>query len=153
MAVEMDRVGDDFLPRPGFTGNQHGRLGGGHLLNNFQQSDHRAALANDVLPVEFFSQPLFQIFVFPLQPVVFGRPGNGHLQLIEIQRFGQIIVCPFLQRLDGCLHRSISRHDDQGNGRIDLLDLFECFNARHVHHPDIHQNQIEGSFADFFHRD
>ncbi len=150
VAVYVERVGDELLARPGLPGDQNRDLRRSHLLHNLQKPGHRGTLPDDALPVEFFTEFFFEIFIFFFQRTVLRRPGNPDLQFVKIKRLGEIIVRTFFQCADRCFHRSVSRHEDYRNRRIDLPDLLECFDPGNVHHPDVHQNQIKSPPADFF---
>ena len=73
---------------------------------------------------------------------------HGKTQLIKIQRFGQVIIGPLLQGLDGRFDGGISRHDYHGYRRIKLFDLSQGFQTGDLDHPDIHQNQVKRFFMD-----
>ncbi len=81
--------------------------------------------------------------VFALEAGVIQRPPHGQAQIVEVQRFRQVVVGA---RLDGRHRRldvRIGGHDQDGNGRVVGADFFRRRNAGHAAHAHIHQHQIE----------
>ena len=65
------------------------------------------------------------------------------LQLIHLNRLGQIIFCSHLDGTDGILHGSISGHDDEGNVYPFSLHPFEQRYAVPLRKTDIGKDKIE----------
>jgi len=147
-AVEVDGPGDHLLARSRFAGDEDCGLRRGDLGYRFQEPHHGRGVADEVPAVEAAPQTFLQEGVFLPEAAVFHGPLHLQAQLVEIERFGQIVVGPFLDGLHGSLHGGEGRHDHHGNGGIDLLDTDQGLQAGDLQHPDIHEDQIEGRLAD-----
>ena len=68
---------------------------------------------------------------------------HGFAQLIEVDRFAEIVGRAFLQGLDRGGDGGKARHHDDGNLRRPPVDLLEKFNAVHPLHLQIGDYQID----------
>ena len=142
-AVEVDESRDHLLARPRFAGDEDRRLRGGDLGRGVQEPGHGGGAPDQVPPVEAVAQTLLQEAVLLLQAAVLHRPLQGQAEFVEIERLRQVVVGPLLERLHGRLHGGVGRHDDDGDRRVEGLDLGQRLEARNLDHPDVHQDQVE----------
>ena len=61
--IQMNRFGDQFLARPAFALQQHGRAAGRHLRDQIENLQHGLTLAHDVLKVVALLQSALQLNV------------------------------------------------------------------------------------------
>ncbi len=122
-AVEMDEPRDHLLARPRFAGDEDRRLRGGDLGGGVEEPGHGGGAADQVPPVEPLAEAFLQEAVLLLQMAVVHRPFQCEAELVEIEWFGQVVVGPLLERLDGRLHGGVGGHDDDGDRRVEGLDL------------------------------
>src|SRR5271168_2376863 len=73
-ASVVDRTRNEFLPRPGFSVNEHGRIRGSDLLDGVEYPQQRWTIAHDLLEVVLRAQFLSEINVLLLQPCL--QAGN-----------------------------------------------------------------------------
>jgi len=144
----MDRPGNHLLARSGFTRDHDGRLGGGHLRHRLQQGGHGPGASDEAPQVEPDAQTFPKPAVFLLQMPVFHGALHDQAQLIEVERFGQVVVSPLLQGFLCGFHGCVGRHDDHGNGRVECLDLGKGRQPRDLRHANVHEDQVEGPFMD-----
>ena len=71
---------------------------------------------------------------------------DGHVQLVEIDRFAHEVVGPELERGFDVVELRIGGDHDDGAGVAILLELIEHFDAAEVGHAHVEQDEI-GCFA------
>ena len=111
----MEGAGHQFLARAALAEDQHGRIGGRHLAQSFQQPLHRGTLPEQALARVHLS-PEFAVFL--RQPAVTHGALDRHAQLISGERLGQVVEGAFPHRVDRRGHGRMPRHDDHGQPRI-----------------------------------
>jgi len=148
LAVEMDGPGEHLLAGPRFAGDEDRGLRGGDLGHGFQEPHHDRGAADEVPTVEAGTQALFQQGVFLLEAAVFHGPFHLETQFVEVQGLLQIVVGPFLDGLHGGFQGGVGGHDDDRDGWIDGLDLHQGLQPGDLEHPDVHEDQVEGSLPD-----
>src|SRR5260370_32356350 len=70
--IVVNRVGDQFLSRPGFSAQQHGRICPRHLRYLFVDLAQRIPSAADVTEIVSLAQLLLQVYVFIQQALLVG---------------------------------------------------------------------------------
>src|SRR6202789_4268202 len=94
-ASVVDRARHEFLPRPGFSVNEHRRIRGSDLLDGVERPQQSWTIAHDLLEVVLRAQFLSEINVFPLQSCL--QAGNFLVGLHILNRQCNL-VRHFLQK-------------------------------------------------------
>ena len=88
------------------------------------------------------SKFLFQLSIFPAQPLSFlGLFQNQH-HLVGLKGFGDKIISPQLHRLYGRVNGAECRHHDNGRPVISGGGCLEKSNTIHFRHPDVTEDKI-----------
>jgi hypothetical protein len=72
---------------------------------------------------------------FNTSSLAFGDPADKHYELVEVDRFGEIIISPCLDGLDRGLNGAEGRHDDHREIGIDLARFIR--GPERVHPRDV----------------
>ena len=107
VAVEMQTARDQFLAGPAFALNQNGAVGVGDLINKAVNQLHFAAGTDDVFKFVFVLEFLPQVDVLAQRCLVIERALHRHLQLVDLEGFGNIIIRAHLHRFDCGLNRGV----------------------------------------------
>lgn len=95
-----------------FPRDQHGGIGGRDFLGEPLHELHFFRDADDPVEPELLLQARAQGAVVPGQLADLQCPGDHDLQLLIVDRLGDVVIGALLHRLDGRLHGSISRDDE-----------------------------------------
>ena len=94
VAVEVQTARDKFLPGPAFALNQNGAVGVCDLVDQIINELHFPAGADDVFEPVAILQLLAEINVFAQRRLVIERPLHRHLELVDLERFGDELYAP-----------------------------------------------------------
>ena len=140
----MDHLGNHFLARPALAQDQHRRIGRRDDRRGFEDAAHGLALADQP------RRQLGQSFVARCLLDRADGVGNGRLQLVQIDRLGQVVVGAALH----CGHRlaEVGVGGDQEHGQLvgDLADFGQGLDAAHAGQPHVQQNHVGRAAADRF---
>src|SRR5262249_53418331 len=67
---------------------------------------------------------------------------EDRLQLVEIDRFEEVLVGAALHGLDGRLGRRVGGDEDDGEARVELTDAVEDVEAAHVGQADVEDDRV-----------
>ncbi len=142
-AERMHRLRNELLARAAFTGNHDGGLRGGDPLYHFANVDHLVALGHDVPEIFLRLHMRITADLLGNRFLVVEGALDGFEQLVDLERFGDIVECPFLHRLDRGGNRGIGREHDHPDVRAHLARLAEQLHAVDRFHLDIGNQQVE----------
>ena len=144
-AVVMERASHQLLAGAALADDKHGAASVSHQADLLEQGTHRCTLPDDVVE----RMPLVQLRV---QLGDLGRHGTffqGHLdavrQFLQIDRLGEEIKGPFLERRHGCVDGPVAGHEDHGGVGSPILgdaQQFEPVDTRHAEVRDDHRNAV-----------
>ena len=139
----MDGAGDQLLAGAALAVDQHRRGGAGDALDQREDRLHPAALADDVVEGVFLLQLAAQVDVLvrqlgPLQGLL-----RHDLQLVDVERFRNVVGRSQLHRLDGRLGGGVGGHHDHRRAAAVHLDLPQQVEAVAVRHQDVAQHEVE----------
>jgi hypothetical protein len=145
-AVVVDRLRDQLFAGPALTGDEHGGLhrGGGehrakHLL-------HLGCATDDVVDLVAFADFGAEVFDLADELGFLGRLVERDAQLVDVERLGEVVSRPELDRRDrGFDGLGGGQHDDR-QLRPARADLFEQLQAVDARHHEIEQDDV-GAFA------
>ncbi|MNN60990.1 hypothetical protein D3C81_1762030 [compost metagenome] len=80
------------------------------------------------------------------------RACQRELQRIEIERLGQIVISPRLNRFNGRLHVGVGGHDQDRDRRVIAFDGLQRRDAIHFRHSHVAEDQIERLCPDLLQR-
>jgi hypothetical protein len=139
--VLVQRVGDQFLARPGLADDEHVRARRRDQLHLAKQLLHRLGTALEL--GELGVQSLLQL-VDPLAVLVLlEQLGHARAQLLDVDRLGQVVVRAALHRVDGRLHRAVSGDHQHADPRIDAFHLVQDTEAVRTGQHQIGEDQTD----------
>ena len=141
-AVEMERAGYQLLARAALALDEDGAVGVGHLGDQIIDLLHLRAGADDVLKFVAVLELLLEIDVFAHGALEIERPLDGHLELVDFERFCYVIIRPELHGLHGGFHGSIPGDHDHGWHRAQAVTGFEDIKAAHAFHFDVRDDDL-----------
>ncbi|MNG02851.1 hypothetical protein D3C84_858960 [compost metagenome] len=108
----VDRPGDHFLAGAAFAGQQNGRVAFAHRVDGVQHPPKAWAVADQAVDLPVFVElGAHALVVFEdvakLQGLV-----DGDVQLIDVERLGDVVEGAVAHRLHGVFHRAVGGHDD-----------------------------------------
>ena len=65
------------------------------------------------------------------------------LDLVELERLEQVVVCSVLEASNGALHGAVRREEDHGDLGVELLDLTQQLMAVELGHSQVGQDEVE----------
>ena len=139
----MDGGGDQLLAGATLALDQHGRVGDGHLADDLLHALHGARGADQLVDGQLLTEARPQRVDFAAQEAALHQSLHEVLELVQDQGLGEIVVGPFLQRLDGRRDRGIARHDHDLDRLVVSLELLEQLESAHVGHPDVGDGGVE----------
>ena len=116
----MNCVCNQFFSRAAFSGNEHRRLRGGHLCQTFEQPSHGFTVPDDVTEIKPIIQSFLQKPIFLLELMVTQGSFYKYFQLIDVQRFGEVVEGPLFQCLYSRVNGGEGRDNDDGGLGIDV---------------------------------
>jgi hypothetical protein len=76
------------------------------------------------------------------QPLLLQHALKDHLQLLDVDGLGQVVLGPQLHGAHRRLHGAVGRHDDDHGLGVDLLDLGQQLQAVHARHAQVGQDDV-----------
>ena len=147
--IEMQRAGHEFLAGSAFALNENRAIRIGHLGDEVVDFLHLRARADDVFKPVLFLDDLPQVPVFPNEALVIERALDGDLELVHLERLGDVIVGAELHRLKGRFHRLIGRNQDDRSLGQHLAAFAENVEAADLVHPEVGDDQLGRVVARF----
>ncbi len=74
------------------------------------------------------------------------------VEVVRVNRFGNVIVRAALQRFHRRVNRGKCRDDDDGDALVDLLNALQQFDTIHARHLDVHEQDVPCSCLKFLER-
>ena len=136
----MDGLGDQLLPRARLALDEDGRIGGRGAADHLVDLLHRGGLADDQLValLELATEPL----EVARQTAELHGAADEDLDLVEVERLGQVVIGAALGGLDGIGHRVLRGHDDEERVDMVLACARQHLEAREVRHADVDQRHV-----------
>ena len=69
--------------------------------------------------------------------------GDGHQDLFVFEGLQDVVEGPFLHGGDGLFHGAEGGHDDHRQVRIEPVQLIQEFDAAHLGHLHVRQDQVQ----------
>src|SRR6266567_967542 len=137
VAVKMQPACDQFLAGPAFALDQNRAVGVGDFVNQAVNELHFSACADDVLKFVFVLELLAEVNVLPQRRLIIEGALYGHLQLVDLERLGHVIVRAHLHRFDRGFDRGISSDQNHGGLPEMLAHVPEDIEAGHCFHSNV----------------
>ena len=139
----MDGAGDELLAGAALARDEHGGQAVGGLPDGLEDLEHLAAPADEVVEAPLAAElPLERLVLVP-EALALQRVREDELDLVHLERLGDVVVRAELHRLHrrlGGRERGDDHHD--GLGRV-LLRRPEHREAVHLPHPEVGDDQVE----------
>ena len=107
VAVEVQAARDQFLAGSAFALDQNGAVGVCDLVDQVVDQLHFSARADNVFEAITILEFLAEINVLTQGRLVIERALHRHLQFVDLEGFGNVIVGAHLHRFDGGLDRGV----------------------------------------------
>ena len=143
LAVVVDGLGHQLLPRPALPVDHHGAAAAGHLLDQAEHLLHGPALSDQVLEVVPGVELLAERADLVPQATLVQGLLDGEEHLVDLEGLVDVVVGAFLHRLDGLIDGAEGGHDDDHDIRVQLLDGPQGLHAAQTRHADIRHHQID----------
>ena len=141
-AVLVERLGEELLPGAALSEEQDRGRGGGHLTDRLEHRQHLRALAHEIVEAVLLLEPLAQGASLLEQALPVQGLLEHDLELIDVDRLGEVVLGSELHGLDRGLHRAVGGHEDDHRLGADLLDLREELEAVHARHPEVGEDDV-----------
>jgi len=142
-ARPVNRLGDQFLPRPALAQEKNGGVARGHRPDLVHRLLHDLRAPQEPLeplvPLDLGAQPL----VLATQPVILEGAVHRHRHLRELEGLGEIVVGALPHRRDGRLQGAEGRHEDHARRVPALPSRLEHFETAHLVHDEIGDDDVE----------
>ena len=69
--------------------------------------------------------------------------GHGDVQLVDVERLGNVVIGTVTHRLHGIFYRAVGRHHDYRQSRITHLDLGQQRRPVHARHAPVADDQVD----------
>ena len=148
----MKRFGDQFFSGAAFTPNQNRRVAVADLIDIVKHLSHARIFADNVAKLIFIFKGRFKIGVFFGQLFLFRGVTDDELEVLHIERLGNIIVCTFLHGLNGGFGGGITGHHNNRRSRANTVDSIQNINTIGTRHVDIGDHDIITTALDHFDR-
>jgi hypothetical protein len=143
--IEVDGARHPFLAGARFAGHEHRALGAGDLLDELEDREHLLAAPDDVGElVARAERPLQQHVLLPEAALLEGV-ADLHLQLVDVERLAEVVVGSQPHRFDGGVGRREGGNHDAEHVLIDALGGPQYFDAAHVGHLDVGNEEVEAA--------
>src|SRR6266852_861654 len=117
-ALLMDGLRDQLLTGSALARDHHRRQPVCGLSDDLKQLDHLSALADEALEAALASELRPELAVLVLKPLALEGIGDRQLDLVELERLGDVVVGAQLHRLDRRFGRGEGGdHEHHGAGR------------------------------------
>ena len=148
-AVVVNRLGNELLPRPGFTEYEGRDVGPCHLLHECVDLLHPAVPADDVAESIDSADLVPQAPQLTVLLLLFEGAPDFDEQFVVVARFRHIIPRPKAHRLDRRTDRGESGHHNDREPRIAPLDVLEELYAVDAGHDKVREDEVELLFGEF----
>ena len=135
----MDRTSGQFLSRAGLADQQHVRVGCGRFADRPLQFDDRSAGTDDLVELVQSVQLPPQPLVFLEQLPILEQAAKLIVQIVEDDRFDQVVERSGLKRFHGVFDCRIGGNDQDAGGRVDLQEppqQVDSVSVRQLHVAD-----------------
>ena len=141
-AASVNQLGHPFLSRARLAGDEHGRIAGGHPIDQIQQAAEFRAVANEGIAGIRWSQNAIEKIRALAERSPLEGPLNANLEFIQRARLHHVIEGADADRFDGGIDGTVSgQHDDLGGGRGGL-DGLQGFDPVHRGQVQVEQNDF-----------
>jgi hypothetical protein len=140
----VERLRDQLLAGAALPGDHHGGAAVGRLADGLEDVEDLRAAPDEILEPPLPMQLTLEREVLLLKPATLEGVGDRDLQLVELERLGDVVVGPELHGLHGGLRRGVGRDDQDHRPRRVLLGRLEDREAVELAHPEIGHHEIEG---------
>ena len=135
----MDGAGDHFLAGAGFAFDEDGGLGIGDAGDEFEDLEHARAFAEHVLEAVLVEELEAQGGDLVLQASFSQGSFDEQADVFGVGWFGQEIVGAHAHGLNGVGNATVAGGDDDGDGELSLLDLFDEAETAEAWHSQVGQ--------------
>src|SRR5882724_258762 len=142
VAVKMQSARDQFLAGPAFALDQNRTVGIGNFVNQAVNELHFPARADDILKFVFVLELLAKVNVLPQRRLIIEGALYRHLQLVDLERLGHVIVRAHLHRFDRSFDRGISSDQNHGGLPQMLAHVPEHVEAGHCFHSNVGNDDV-----------
>ena len=122
-AMLVDGAGDHFLASAAFAGQQDGGVAFTHRIHRLEHLAKRRAIAHQAVELRMLVQLGAHARVVAHDVAKLQGLGHGNVQLVDVERLGNVVIGTVTHRLHGVFYRAVGRHHDHRQGRITHLDL------------------------------
>src|SRR5437588_2799463 len=142
VAVKMQSARNQFLAGPAFALDQNGAVGVGDFVNQAVNELHFSARADNVLKFVFVLELLAEVNVLSQRRLIIEGALYGHLQLVDLERLGHVIVRAHLHRFDCGFHRGVGGDQNHGGLPEMLAHMPEHVEAGHCFHSNVGNDDV-----------
>src|SRR5947208_16845897 len=142
IAVKVQSARDQFLAGPAFALDQNRAVSVGDFVNQAVNELHFSACADDVLKFVFVLEFLAEVNVLPQRRLIIEGALYGHLQLVDLERLGHVIVRAHLHRFDRGLHGCVRGNQNHGGLPEMLAHVPEHVEAGHCFHSNVGNDDV-----------
>ena len=138
----MDELGGHLLARARLAGDEHGRIGRRHAVDQFQHARNDGLVADELAAEIRRRQAALEQARPAPQRLALQRALDAHLQFVERAGLRQIVERAEPDRLDGGVDRAVAGQHDHVAGRLPLADHLEHVQAAHVRQLQVEQHDV-----------
>ncbi len=152
-AEGVERLRDQFLAGAAFALDQDRGAARRDLPDAVVDLDHGRRVADEIFQSELLVELLAQLPVLGLDLARMERTHEDRLQLLEVERLGDVIVRAALHRLHGDLLGAVGGHENRHGrtrNRLRLAQHVEPFRA--AHQPQVGQQHVDRLRLEHVHR-
>ena len=147
--IVMDRLCHQFLAGAALAEYQDRRLSVDYLADDFVNALHARAGADDIdAGLETFLDFLFELAKVAAKFVAIQGAFDQQQYFIEVERLGNIIEGAVLHCADGIAHGVLRGHDNHRGINAVVFKFLEQLQAVDIRQLDVHQRDIEMTFAE-----
>ena len=133
----VDRLRDQLLAGARLADDQHRRRRRRRLLDHLVDLPHLRAVADDAAEAALLAQLPAQHLVLALLRVELGDALQQQLQLLRIDRLGEVVLGAVLDGFDRGLDRALRRQQDDLELLGLVLERLEQLHAAHARHHHV----------------
>ena len=144
IAVEVDGAGHQLLAGPALAGDHRGGGAVRDLADGLEDLAHPGALADDVVEAVLRLELLPEVEVLVAEALALERPSDDEVDLVELERLGDVVVGPELHGLDRGLGGADGGDHDHHRLGGGLLRRAQDLEAVGGGHPEVGDDHVEG---------